>query len=113
MPDLEARRLHRVTHWPYRARCTWCVMGRGKEESHKRSTRESTLPTVGLDYCFPALKDHDPLTVLVTLVTFPPDPLWEGLCKPGEQSYHKMTRTDYALVILWQLFLQTPLGRLV
>ena len=25
----------------------------------------STLPTVGLDYCFPALKNHDPLTVLV------------------------------------------------
>ena len=31
-----------------------------------RSTRESTLPTVGFDYCFPLLKDHDPLTVLVT-----------------------------------------------
>ena len=66
MPDLEARRLHRVTHWPYRACCTWCVMGRGKEEPHKRSTRESTLPTVGLNYCFPVLRDHDPLSVRVT-----------------------------------------------
>ena len=41
-------------------------MGRGKEEPHKRSTRESTLPTAGLDYCFPALKDYDPLMVPVT-----------------------------------------------
>ena len=40
-------------------------MGCGKEEPHRRSTRESTLPTVGLDYCLPALKDHEPLTVLV------------------------------------------------
>ena len=65
MPDLEARRLHRVTHWPYRAWCAWCVMGRGREEPHGRSARESTLPTIGLDYCFPTLKDHEPLTVLV------------------------------------------------
>ncbi len=66
MPDLEARRLHRLTQWPYKAWCTWCVMGRGKEEPHRRITGESTLSVVGLDYCFLALRDHDPLTVLVT-----------------------------------------------
>ena len=63
MPDLEARRTHRLTHWPYRAWCTWCVMGRGREEQHRRSQRESTMPVVGIDYCFPALAGQEPLTI--------------------------------------------------
>ena len=67
MPDLEARRAHRHTHRLYRAWCTWCVVGRGREEPHRRVKREHTMPVVGLDYFFPAIAGHEPLTVLAVV----------------------------------------------
>ena len=65
MPDLESRCAHRLTQQSFRAWCVCCTTSRGRGEHHRRSTRESTRPAVGIDHCFPALDGHDPLTVFV------------------------------------------------
>lgn len=48
---------HMATHWPYRSWCPFCVMGRGKSNSHKRNSdlsdnRDSRIPVVSVDYMF-------------------------------------------------------------
>ena len=54
MPAAADREVHRLTHWPFRAWCVWCVYGMGKEEAHRRAkVRRSDTPIVGLDYLSP------------------------------------------------------------
>ena len=48
---------HMATHWPFRSWCPFCVMGRGKSDSHKHGGRSSEshanrLPVVSVDYMF-------------------------------------------------------------
>ena len=62
-PTPEEIEQHRLDHYPYRAWCRWCVMGRGLGQQHSRVDRSSTIPRVGIDYYFitkdgVALKDE-------------------------------------------------------
>ena len=50
-PTAEQLELHRLTHWPYRAWCKWCVMGRGRGAPHTTASA-CTIPIIGLDYFF-------------------------------------------------------------
>ena len=43
---------HRVTHYPFRTWCKQCVMGRGVGRGHAKSTGESSVPIVGMDYFY-------------------------------------------------------------
>ena len=53
MPDRAVRDQHRLTHWPYRTRCLFCIMGRGQEDPHTRLADPSRLiPLVCIDYLF-------------------------------------------------------------
>ncbi len=42
---------HRVTHYPYRSWCRWCVLGRGRGFHHKKRDG-SSIPLIGMDYFF-------------------------------------------------------------
>ena len=54
-PSVEERRIHNVTHIPYRNWCTHCVAARGRNFPHKRKEegRGDEHPSVHIDYCFP------------------------------------------------------------
>ena len=42
---------HRITHWPFRSWCKWCVMGRARGTPHAPSGG-SAIAIIGLDYFF-------------------------------------------------------------
>ena len=39
-PSKEERERHEISHWPYRAWCRFCIMGRGKNLDHARMDAE-------------------------------------------------------------------------
>ena len=43
---------HRMTHYPFRSWCKQCVMGRGVGRGHAKSTSESSVPIVSMDYFY-------------------------------------------------------------
>ena len=49
-PSKEKIEDHRICHYPYRSWCKQCVMGRGVGQPHAKSTQESLVPIVGMDY---------------------------------------------------------------
>ena len=51
-PSAEQVEGHRVTHYPYRSWCKWCVMGRGVGRPHVASSHESSVLIVGMDYFY-------------------------------------------------------------
>ena len=51
-PSAEQEEKDRVCHYPYRSWCKQCVMGRGVGKPHTKSTQESVIPIVGMDYFF-------------------------------------------------------------
>ena len=53
-PSAEERRMHNITHIPFRSWCPHCVAARGKNFPHLRSSevKEDEFPCVHLDYCF-------------------------------------------------------------
>ena len=51
-PNREQIEKHRVCHYPYRSWCKQCVMGRGVGQPHAKSTQESLVPIVGMDYFY-------------------------------------------------------------
>ena len=42
---------HRVTHYPFRTWCKWCIMGRAKGSPHRKSAG-SSIPRVAMDYFY-------------------------------------------------------------
>ena len=50
MPSATEVEEHRLTHYPYRDWCDYCVRARGLGEQHRRSKHERRIPIVGLDY---------------------------------------------------------------
>ena len=50
MPSEAERKLHELTHLPYRDWCQHCVAGKGKENHHK--TLKNKTPSVQLDYSY-------------------------------------------------------------
>ena len=57
-PSAEQVEKHRVTHYPYRSWCKWCIMGRGIGRPHTKSTQESAVPIVGMDYFYAVSYTH-------------------------------------------------------
>ena len=58
-PTAEEWAEHCLTHWPYRSWCPACVMGRSKNDPHKRNqTRESEVPVISIDYSFLTDEEH-------------------------------------------------------
>ena len=55
-PSKEERRIHRITHWPFRSWCPACVMGKSRESPHKFKTKANGEPVVSpgisFDYMF-------------------------------------------------------------
>ena len=54
-PTVEARRLHDLTHCPYRSWCSHCVRGQAAEYPHRTvvgEAAESDVPRVIMDYCY-------------------------------------------------------------
>ena len=54
-PSAEERRIHELTHIPYRPWCNACVRGRAKDKMSLRvcgAYAGSTVPRVRLDYCY-------------------------------------------------------------
>ena len=51
-PSAEQVEKHRVCHYPYRSCCKQCVIGRGVGKPHAKSTQESVIPIVGMDYVY-------------------------------------------------------------
>ena len=53
LPTPEQIEEHNCTHLPFRDWCSFCIMGRGRGQQHKRSQgHESSVPVVGVDYFF-------------------------------------------------------------
>ena len=51
-PSQEEKESHRIDHYPYRAWCRWCVMGRGVGTPHTRSQTTLEVPRVGINHFF-------------------------------------------------------------
>jgi hypothetical protein len=52
-PTPEQIEEHNCTHLPFRDWCSFCIMGRGRGNQHKRNQgHESSVPVVGIDYFF-------------------------------------------------------------
>ena len=51
-PSADQVERHRVSHRPYRSWCKQCVMGRGVGRPHATSSKESSVPIVGMDYFY-------------------------------------------------------------
>ena len=51
-PTLEEKRIHEITHLPYRSWCADCVAGRGTGFAHtsQETLGDDIVPTVGMDY---------------------------------------------------------------
>ncbi len=67
VPTEEAQMKHVAScHVPYASWCKYCVVGRAKDDPHKRQVpRTSTLPVIEMDYVFLTEKDQGTLTVAV------------------------------------------------
>ena len=55
LPSSEERRIHELTHCPYRSWCEHCIRGQGSEYRHSTVTganAEEGVPRVIMDYCF-------------------------------------------------------------
>ena len=69
MPPLPERRLHRLTHYPYRNWCKACVACCGRDDPHP-STHGAVrdMARIWMDYSFPGKQDgSSPLTLLTIL----------------------------------------------
>ena len=70
----EERERHELTHTPFRSWCRHCVMGRGRNQEHKKVDRdegeeESAVPRISMDYFFLSEEDEkackNPMVVMV------------------------------------------------
>ena len=53
LPTPEQIEEHNCTHIPFRDWCSFCIMGRGRGNQHRRNQgHESSVPVVGVDYFF-------------------------------------------------------------
>ena len=65
MPPVAERQRHRLVHLPFRNWCTFDVIGREREESHKkREKKEVMTPRVWLDHATCREPAEDMLVVL-------------------------------------------------
>ena len=66
-PTPEEFENHCVTHLPHRPWCEVCIRARGKEEAHRRKTRdEDGTPIVSIDYkAFGATDSDEKITTMV------------------------------------------------
>ena len=66
-PTQEEVANHRISHWPYRSWCAFCVMGRGKALSHTQlgADAEHDIDTISVDYAYLGQNDETPFPVLV------------------------------------------------
>ena len=54
LPTEEEKKIHDLTHIPYRNWCPHCVRGRGKDLDHRKGVEEERgLSEFSFDYCFP------------------------------------------------------------
>ena len=51
-PSAEEKRLHDLTHIPYRGWCAKCVQGRGRDTYHGRIKEQSRVPRISMDFMF-------------------------------------------------------------
>ena len=68
----DERERHELTHTPFRSWCKFCVMGRGRNQDHKKVKRdesETIVPRVSLDYFFLSEADkkasENPMVLMV------------------------------------------------
>ena len=65
-PTADERRLHELTHLPFRSWCRFCVLGKGRANQSRRGNRH--LPVVQVDYAFaPIDGGNTPLTLLTAV----------------------------------------------
>ena len=69
-PTQEERDAHEISHWPYRAWCQFCIMGRGKNLDHKRLDAELShdMETISMDFMYLGQNDESPFPVLALRV---------------------------------------------
>ena len=51
-PSAEEVEAHRITHYPFRSWCQWCVWGKALGEQRHASTHEHTIAIIGVDYFY-------------------------------------------------------------
>ena len=51
-PTMRERKLHNLTHMPFRAWCKNCVQGRGRDIYHGRCKEKSRVPRICMDFMF-------------------------------------------------------------
>ena len=65
-PSQEERKLHELTHLPFRSWCRHCVRGCGQAEPHRRTARDSeAVPEIHMDYCFMGTTRDEAQPILV------------------------------------------------
>jgi hypothetical protein len=68
-PTNEERRMHEMTHLPFRSWCRHCVRGRGKDAAHYKQTRgEGELHELHFDYAFMGEEDEPGKTITMLVV---------------------------------------------
>ena len=65
-PSKEERERHEISHWPYRAWCRFCIMGRGKNLDHARMDAEllHEIDTISIDFMYLGQNNETTIPVL-------------------------------------------------
>ena len=65
-PTQEERERHEISHWPYRAWCKFCIMGRGKNLDHSRMDAElmHDIDTISIDFMYLGQNDESAFPVM-------------------------------------------------
>ena len=65
-PSQEERDRHEISHWPYRAWCKFCIMGRGKNLDHARMDAElmHEIETISIDFMYLGQNNESTFPVL-------------------------------------------------
>eukprot|EP00974_Lingulodinium_polyedra_P055473 5334657-Lingulodinium_polyedra.AAC.1 len=61
LPTEEERREHELCHLPFKPWCRLCIMGKAKEDQHRRTVEhedEERPNVVQMDYCFLTAAGH-------------------------------------------------------
>ena len=71
LPTDKEREEHEVTHATFRSWCEACVTGRATEDAHKRSSTESSVPSMAMDNGFLGRNTDADLATILVLVQRP------------------------------------------
>ena len=91
---------HMATHYPYRSWCEFCVMGKAKNDGHRRRAdkEEDAIPKISIDYAFVGKEGNEedgsmPILVMRDSKVRPCSQMWFRGKETMLMQYKELSRT--------------------